>query len=397
MKRKMLIKLTALILTASALTFMLPGTVLKTNALVTEADIKTIEDKIASNESKIDQYEANIAALKKSTASVMQLKSELDAQIKTMQDNIDDTALLIGEYERMILQKSELIDECEAELEKRYSVLSEYLRTAHEDGILNPLELLLSSESLTDFLVRYERMTNLVESHKTMMDTINSEIEELNAIKADLAEKKKITEELKAKQINAEAELQSKLQEANSLLLKYQTDSATMQKALSEAQALEDALNAEIQKKLEELEAQKNAYVGGKFIWPVDIQYSYLSSYFGMRDMDGDGVREQFHGGIDIPANYGSNVYAVNGGTVVTATYHSSYGYYVLIDHGGGIATLYAHNSKLCVTAGQTVKQGDIIAKIGSTGDSTGCHCHFEVRVNGVRVDPLGEGYVVKP
>ena len=90
-------------------------------------------------------------------------------------------------------------------------------------------------------------------------------------------------------------------------------------------------------------------------------------------------------------------MYAVNSGTVVTATYHRSYGYYVLIDHGGGIATLYAHNSKLCVSAGQKVKQGDVIAKIGTTGTSTGYHCHFEVRENGKTVDPLANGYVVQP
>ena len=374
-----------------------PGNIMRSNALVTEADIKAIEDKIKNNETKIAEYERNIAALKNSTATATRLKNELDEQIKTMQDTIDDTALLIEQYESMIEQKSEMITKREGELGERYRVLLDYLRVTYEDGSRNYLELILSSESLTDFLIRVERMANLVESQQQLMQDVDNEIRELEEAKETLQDEKKKTEELKAQQIETEYKLQLKLEEAINLIKEYQTNTNTAIKALNEAKKLDQELDAEIQKKLEELEAQKNAYVGGKFIWPVEITYRRLSSYYGWRDLDGDGKKEDFHLGIDIPANYGSNVYAVNSGTVVTATYHRSYGYYVLIDHGGGIATLYAHNSKLCVSAGQKVKQGDVIAKIGTTGTSTGYHCHFEVRENGKTVDPLANGYVVQP
>jgi murein DD-endopeptidase MepM/ murein hydrolase activator NlpD len=113
----------------------------------------------------------------------------------------------------------------------------------------------------------------------------------------------------------------------------------------------------------------------------AETQYNRISSDYGYRG-------SEFHLGIDIPAAYGSNVYAANGGKVIKATYHYSYGNYILIDHGGGQATLYAHNSKLLVSEGDTVSKGDVIALAGSTGASTGNHIHFEVRINGVTTDP---------
>ncbi|MCQ2431488.1 MAG: peptidoglycan DD-metalloendopeptidase family protein [Clostridia bacterium] len=132
----------------------------------------------------------------------------------------------------------------------------------------------------------------------------------------------------------------------------------------------------------------------GTYIWPVDTRYSVISSPYGYRTSPLSG-RSELHNGIDIPAPYGSNIYASRTGTVIIADWHYSYGNYVVIDHGDGVSTLYAHNSKLLVKAGDVVAQGDVIALCGSTGDSQGNHCHFCVRIDGVTTQPLN--YVKQP
>ena len=156
------------------------------------------------------------------------------------------------------------------------------------------------------------------------------------------------------------------------------------------------AMEAEIDRKIKEAEerARLANYVGGALSWPCDIKHNTITSYFVRRVNPIYGYYEN-HNGIDIPLPYGSAVLAANAGTVIISEYHYSYGYYVVIDHGGGISTLYGHNSKLLVAVGDQVTKGQQIAKAGSTGYSTGNHIHFCVRENGVHVDPLG--YVNQP
>ena len=124
-------------------------------------------------------------------------------------------------------------------------------------------------------------------------------------------------------------------------------------------------------------------YPNGYFIWPVQGR---INSSFGWRSIFGS---YSYHGGIDIKASYGQSIKAADGGTVIFAGYKGSYGNLVIIDHGNGKVTYYGHNSSLCVSAGSKVYQGQTIAKAGSTGRSTGVHCHFEIRINGTQVNPL--------
>ena len=128
-------------------------------------------------------------------------------------------------------------------------------------------------------------------------------------------------------------------------------------------------------------------YIGGEMLWPVP-GYTKLSSTFKMRVHPITGVYK-LHSGIDIPAPTGTNFLAANDGVVVKAGYNTAYGNMVMIDHGGGVSTLYAHGDKIMVTLGQTVKKGDVVLQVGETGYATGPHAHFEVRINGTPVDPL--------
>ena len=141
-----------------------------------------------------------------------------------------------------------------------------------------------------------------------------------------------------------------------------------------------------------------NTNTGGKLGWPVNKSIKYISSYYGWRSYYYRGRKvTDFHMGIDIPAAVGTDIYAAEGGTVVLSQWHYSYGNYMIVDHGGGVSTLYAHCSKLLKKVGAKVSKGDHIAEMGSTGSSTGSHLHFEVRVNGKHTNPLSGGWIVQP
>ncbi|MBQ4055462.1 MAG: M23 family metallopeptidase, partial [Clostridia bacterium] len=204
-----------------------------------------------------------------------------------------------------------------------------------------------------------------------------------------LEEQKSLEESLSVKKVD----LEGQKADADKYIKQLEADEKAYAAEYEKAKAAEKEANNQIEKLLAERQKSENQqYWGGEFIWPVPKNITRISSYFGWRILWG---RSDYHLGIDIPAAAGTDIYASNGGTVVTATWHYSYGYYVLIDHGGGFATLYAHNSRLLVKAGDVVEQGDVIAKMGTTGSSSGNHLHFEVRKNGKVQNPLN--YVKRP
>jgi murein DD-endopeptidase MepM/ murein hydrolase activator NlpD len=160
-----------------------------------------------------------------------------------------------------------------------------------------------------------------------------------------------------------------------------------------ESQAKNEHRITELEEMLKKYQEQQAAEANAKLLWPVDAKYRRISSKYGWRNLWGE---KDFHLGIDIVGARkgeiaGANVYASAAGTVITAKYHNSYGYYILIDHGNTISTLYAHCSKLLVKAGQKVSRGQVIAYVGLTGNTSGYHLHYEVRKNGSTTDPLAK------
>ena len=199
-----------------------------------------------------------------------------------------------------------------------------------------------------------------------------------------------------------QAELEKDIEEAINLILDIQNNLEERQAEYDEIMAAEDAANANIDKLVAELEAQRRAEQAnngggssgagsganstGSFIWPV-ASYVYVSSRFGQRVHPITGEIKN-HTGIDIASNQGTTIYAADGGTITLAAWNGGYGNCVMIDHGNGYVTLYGHMSSIAVSQGQTVSQGDTIGYVGSTGNSTGPHLHFEVLKNGTRIDP---------
>ncbi|MDD6799726.1 MAG: peptidoglycan DD-metalloendopeptidase family protein [Firmicutes bacterium] len=396
LKHRLIPAAAALVLVFAAIITSCPD---KASALVTDEDIRAMEERIKSTSEKIKEYQAKIENLRRNISSTVSLKNTIDAQIKAMQDNIDDTETLINTYETVISSLSEDIKSKETEYNNKYSEFLRLMRVYHEDNTANYLDMILNSGSLIEFLTQYERIGSLLNYEETLMQELNLETVDIKGMKNDLVGKREAAESLRLQQEARKAELVKKLEDTQTLIDQYNKDQSVALRTLEETQKLDSELDAQLTKLLKQLEEQnRNKYVGGLFLWPVDADLSRLSSKFGSRVVWN---KPDYHLGIDIVHAqyqniYGRNIYAANDGKVVTATNHSSYGNYILLDHGGGYATIYAHCSRLLVKSGDTVKRGQVIARIGSTGMSTGNHLHFEVRINGKAVNPL-DGYISYP
>ena len=275
-----------------------------------------------------------------------------------------------------------------ASYEKKEQLLKEQLVVMYELGELSYLDVLLSSTSITEFITTYHLLADLTEYNTKLMD--------------DVEEQMKIIENSKQKLENEQAELKilKSKAEQTSIILK---NTKTMQQAyIAKLTDDEKKVNDEIQKyKIEAalIESQIKANssygtaeiqnTGGTMPWPVAMTGTQITSYYGTREHPIQGIIK-LHQGIDIGnVGYGAPVIAVMDGTVTHAGELGSYGNCVMIDHGNGITTVYAHGQSVLTEKGATVKKGDVILATGSTGNSTGPHLHFEVRVNGNTVDPL--------
>jgi len=250
------------------------------------------------------------------------------------------------------------------------------------NGTAGYIEIILKAEDLVDALTRMDMIQLIVESDVQLLKSINEQKTEVEEMKAE--------QEVKRMELTAVINnLNAKQNEVTIASRSKEVYMSSLKSNLAEIQRQEAAME-EQSKQIEKdiLAAQRAvAYVGGEMEWPAPGNYTITSNFGGRADPI-TGVWSS-HGGTDIRAPYGAPIIAANSGVVIFAGWHYSYGNYVIIDHGGGIATLYGHSSKLLVSTGQEVSRGEKIALVGSTGYSTGNHLHFEARINGVRTDAM--------
>ena len=364
---------------------------------LSDAKSKAMEETIAELKRQMNEVDGDIKKAEKEQASTQEKVKNVEKLLNLTQEKIAVTLSLLDEYERQIDETLKTIDEKEKRLANLREKFLERMRITYEGGEATYLEMILGAKSLSDFLSRVELVGSMLEYDAKLIKQYKTE-------KKDLADTKAALEVKLAEQQEAHADLIAEQEEMERHIKKYESFIADLKQAEAELRAkyqnfkkAADEENARLQKYLKELEEKnKQQYVGGEFMWPVPINFTYISSKYGGRTLYG---MYDFHLGIDIAGYgiFGAPIYAVNDGTVEIATSHYSYGNYVLISHGGGRATLYAHCSSLAVKAGQSVKKGQVIGYVGSTGNSTGPHLHFEIRINGYTVDPLTSGLIVVP
>ena len=271
--------------------------------------------------------------------------------------------------------------------DKQKKLLDDRLITVYESGSTEYLDVILSSKSITEFLSSYYLISILTDSNIDFLDDIERQKKLIEEDRKKLEEQKNQINTAKEEMEKASIILQNTKVMKDSYTAQLTDQEKKIQSEIDAYQTQINQLEAEIQSITSNSLIVNPNYVGGIMLWPLP-GYTRLSSTFKMRVHPITGVYK-LHSGIDIPAPKGTDVLAANDGVVVKAGRNTAYGNMVIIDHGGGVSTLYGHGSEITVTLGQTVKKGDVILKVGSTGYSTGNHLHFEVRTNGDPVDPL--------
>ena len=385
----------AIIMCACAFIFA-PSDIKSVSASTIAEDKKAIqqkEDELARITKQRKEAQNALANLQSDQASMIQKKAAMDTQISTLTKEVAMLQSLIEDYEKQIVNTEAQIKTTQAQTDKTYEQFRMRVRSSYEEGLVSYAELVLSADSFSDFLSRMDIVGSLLDYDKNVVKKLTEQRKELEQSKAELQDLKRSTEQKNLEAKEQEASLVKAKADLESYIADIRSNMAMQTRLIKEAQAAEAEINAKLEQMLRDLAAKESAsYVGGQFNWPVPVSYKRISSKFGWRVLNG--VNDK-HGGIDIPCPTGEKVMASNSGTVVVAEYHYSYGNYVLINHGGGYSTLYAHNSELLVSVGDVVSQGQVIAHAGNTGNSYGSHCHFEVRVNGERMDPMN--YVTPP
>ena len=359
----------------------------------TDANLQAMENKLDALKKQKNEISKKLTAAKNNKAEAVKYKSYIDQQMNIVYEEVTTINELISSLDSKVKDKEAEIKAAKTERNKQLENFKQVMLLTYEGGNASYIEMVLSAENFYDFLTRVERVSSLMDYCNTVMEEMKTLENKLNIAKEDLETSLNAQLEYKEELILREAELETLQVENETYLKNLEKDISGYQSTYNSYAAEEKKIDAEIEKYLKELQEKENsAYVGGEFIWPVPRSWSRISSPYGWRTLNG---KREHHNGIDIPASKGTKIYASNGGKVITATWHYSYGNYVIIDHGGGKATLYAHASKLNCKVGDKVKQGDVIAYVGTTGHSTGNHLHFEVRINGAKQNPLN--YVKQP
>ena len=368
------------LLTLAAVGSVRPAYAAKTAAELEEeqrkaAQIAALEQKKKEQQEKLKDLEKQIAEAKAKKEDVMVTKNLLDQRNQLLLEQIDDTQNQIDDAAAQIA-RYELLEQ------EQYELFCQQVRSEEERGSLSYLSVLFKATSMADLLNRMEFVNEVAEYNKTLIAAMKETRENIKAEKTEM--------EAKEAQLGEQQdELQGKLDETTKLMNEYAAD----QKALERMHAAEEKAADEIDAQIARLIADSDVVPGSEgFIWPVSTS-KMISSPIGSRVAPG-GFGSTNHKGVDIcNVGYTSSVYATKSGRVLltnSSGWGGGYGNYVVIDHGGGLTTLYAHMSVVKVSPGDTVSQGTVIGVTGNTGASTGPHLHYEVRtttiVNGKSV-----------
>ena len=366
---------------------------------VTKQDIQNIKDDLSDIQAQKKEVQAKLAEIRDDLSQAKAQVELIQSQVVLTEEEINTSQALLDRYDLQIAEKEADIQRLEAQEEAQYQEFYRQVRWMEETGGTSYLSILFEASSLAEMLDSAMIITDIMDYSNRIIDQLNATQAQLGAARDELAAGRAAQAEVQQDLEVRKAELEDQRAQAQTLLSQI---AASESEYAAEAKKLADS-EAQINKELKEaerkyaaqlaaLEAQQNANMtSGDWYWPLPGRYK-ISSLFGSRPDPFTGKRDN-HTGTDIPAPGGTPIYAAKTGIFTTVNKNknaSSYGYYCIISHGSGYATLYAHQNQVpIVQEGQAVQKGQVIGYVGSTGRSTGNHLHFELRVNGVRNDVL--------
>lgn len=376
------------------------------------ADTKeSLDEQIKNDSAALDdaqdekeKLQNNLEAAQALKESLQEAKDELAGHVVELDQEMSLVSAKLFEVEQLLESKEAehqetqvRLGEAKDNIEKQYEDMKIRIQFMYESGSKSFIEILLSCSSFSEMLNKAEYIEQVSAYDREMLDQYEETKIKVEALEQELASQKetlaKVREDVKKQQ----DEMMGLINEKQDEIKAYQTDIANKEKAIQEYEdmiaaqddtirALEAAVAAAKKKRQQMGVSANDTYGGGAFCWPAP-SYTRISDDYGWRTHPILGV-QQFHNGVDMAAPSGSPILAAAGGEVVAATYNATMGNYVMIDHGGGLFTIYMHASVLYVSSGAVVSKGDEIAAVGSTGRSTGAHLHFGVRLNGQYVSP---------
>ena len=391
----------------------------------------TEESNLSEAQQEKKTLENDLQKAKELIDSLKGSKEDIQSEVEKLDKQLNEISGKVKEFESRLSKKRQEIADTESALnkakeqeKKQYRNMKKRIQFMYENGQTSYVEMLLSADSFTDFLNAVEYITQISQYDRKMLKeyqnmqvtiadtqkTLETDYASQQSLQAKVQEEKQAVaalESAKKGELNDVADdltdaqtvakaYEAEIQAQNEVIAQIQAAqkrAAEQQAAQQQAQAAEENQGAtdaagENQNTAQNTTPSGNGQSTGSMMWPCPSSKRVTSDY-GPRTSPTNGASSN-HKGIDIGAAYGADIVAADGGTVLVATYSSSGGNYVIIDHGGGLCTVYMHASSLTVSAGQTVSKGQVIAKVGSTGISTGNHLHFGVTLNGVYVSPWG-------
>ena len=351
----------------------------------TESELR---NKIAETEKKIEKAQKELRDAQNKKASAEKQKEIIDNQVSEILSNIIYLNNQIENANNQIAQKEEEIVIAQQTLDNNKEYFKKRVVSMYKSGAGTHIEMLFTASSISEFFNRLDMLQYVLSNDKKIVDEMTEARDSVIEAKRVIEERKTELEEARELSVGQKSKLDVALSQQQTIINQLSKEVNVNQQAAAKAQAEKEELNRQLERELAGLKDDPGgaAYSGGKMAWPVPAG-GRISSPYGYRTYPDVGL----HTGLDIAIAQGNTIVAAEAGTVIRVINGTTgYGKYLMVNHGNSTVTLYAHTSKIVVAVGQQVARGQKIAEIGSTGFSTGPHLHFEVRINGKAVNPIG-------